>query len=121
MLSQAKVYVTQRDEFRAGTTLLVRLPTGKFGRPRSAIVLCDASHTFHAYLNECRHLPIPLDAGSGHVWNAEQTHLMCSTHGAMYRPEDGYCVAGPCAGASLVRLPIEIEGTKVFVVDNGTL
>jgi nitrite reductase/ring-hydroxylating ferredoxin subunit len=121
MLSQAKVYVAQLGEIPVGAARLVRLKADKFGRPRSAIVLCDATETLHAYLNECRHLPIPLDAGSGQVWNIERTHLLCSTHGAMYRPDDGLCVAGPCAGASLLRLDVAIEGADVFVVDDDTL
>lgn len=121
MLSQAKVYVAQLGELPAGTATLVRLKADKFGRPRSAIVVCDTTHKVHAYLNECRHLPIPLDAGSGEVWNVERTHLLCSTHGAMYRPDDGYCVTGPCAGASLFRLDVAIEGTDVFVVDDDPL
>ncbi|MEE8263379.1 MAG: Rieske (2Fe-2S) protein, partial [Gammaproteobacteria bacterium] len=29
--------------------------------------------------------------------------LQCATHGALFRIEDGFCVAGPCTGASLTQ------------------
>jgi nitrite reductase/ring-hydroxylating ferredoxin subunit len=40
-------------------------------------------------------------------------HLLCATHGAIFRPTDGYCVNGPCAGDSLARVPIRLEGDEV--------
>lgn len=95
----------------------MRLSPGRYGQPRSAIVLRDQNGTLRAYLNECQHLPIPLDAGSGLFWNREGTHLLCSTHGAIYRPEDGYCEGGPCRGAFLRPLAFSIEGDELFVAD----
>jgi nitrite reductase/ring-hydroxylating ferredoxin subunit len=39
---------------------------------------------------------------------------MCGTHGAVFRPEDGYCFDGPCSGRSLVRIAIKLENGDVF-------
>jgi len=37
-------------------------------------------------------------------------YLMCSTHGAMYRPQTGECRGGPCRGG-LVRITMsELNG-----------
>jgi nitrite reductase/ring-hydroxylating ferredoxin subunit len=45
----------------------------------------------------------------------DSRHLICATHGAVYRPDDGVCVAGPCVGASLTLLPVTLDGEFVVV------
>ena len=95
--------------------LLVSLAPDVSGRPREAIVVLDDSGAPRAYLNQCRHLPIPLDAGSRRFLFAGE--LLCSTHGARYRRSDGLCVIGPCRGASLLALAIEVSAGLVFVLD----
>ncbi|HET6340424.1 MAG TPA: Rieske (2Fe-2S) protein [Polyangiales bacterium] len=112
-----RVYVGTMAELTSQRWLLAHLAPDAFGRPREAIVLLDESDEPRAYLNQCRHLPIPLDAGSRDFFFKGE--LQCSTHGARYRLRDGMCVAGPCRGAALAALPIEITTALVFVVDNG--
>jgi nitrite reductase/ring-hydroxylating ferredoxin subunit len=34
--------------------------------------------------------------------------LICSTHGARFRVKDGFCIIGPCEGASLDALPVQV-------------
>jgi nitrite reductase/ring-hydroxylating ferredoxin subunit len=36
-------------------------------------------------------------------------HIICSTHGALFRPDNGQCVAGPCVGRSLKPWPVSIH------------
>jgi nitrite reductase/ring-hydroxylating ferredoxin subunit len=112
-----RVYVGTFAELTAQRWLLAHLAPDAFGRPREAIVLLDESEVPRAYLNQCRHLPIPLDAGSRDFFFAGE--LQCATHGARYRLRDGMCVTGPCRGAALAALPIEITAALVFVIDNG--
>jgi 8-oxo-dGTP diphosphatase len=59
-----------------------------------------------AYKNLCPHVPIPLDRG-GEPLLTEEGFLACRNHGALFALEDGFCVAGPCAGESLEPLAIE--------------
>ena len=35
--------------------------------------------------------------------------ILCGTHGALFRPDDGLCVGGPCAGKSLTPWPVRVE------------
>jgi nitrite reductase/ring-hydroxylating ferredoxin subunit len=100
----------QQDEVR-----VVALPPDRDGLPREAIVLRDEAGTPRAYLNRCCHLPIPLDAGSRRFLSADRARLQCATHGARYRRSDGYCTAGPCAGASLRALPLLAEADLLSV------
>lgn len=102
-------------ELCASRLLVVKLAPDSYGRPREAIVLLDDHDEPRAYRNLCQHLPIPLDAGSRQF--LIRGELQCVTHGARYRLDDGLCVSGPCRGASLIALPIEIVASLVFVLD----
>jgi nitrite reductase/ring-hydroxylating ferredoxin subunit len=113
--NRTRVFVGTLAELTAQRLMLAYLAPDSFGRPREAIVLLDDHDELRAYLNECRHLPIPLDAGSRQFLVAGE--LQCSTHGARYRLRDGMCVSGPCRGAALASLPVEVTTALVFVVD----
>ena len=64
-----------------------------------------------AYENRCRHIPISLDYGDGRFFSADGKTIVCQTHGAIYEPLSGECIAGPCPGAFLRKLPVEIAST----------
>ncbi|QQR88974.1 MAG: Rieske 2Fe-2S domain-containing protein [Myxococcales bacterium] len=115
-IEEDKVFVCLLHEIKAGEARSVPLPRKPTHLvPYTAIVLRTKSGELRAYLNECKHLPIPLDAGSGQFWDSTGNRLLCSTHGAQFQAEDGRCVLGPCHGASLECLPLCVEGDKVFV------
>jgi nitrite reductase/ring-hydroxylating ferredoxin subunit len=82
----------------------------------SGILVRLADGTIRAFKNECRHLPMALDAREPkELWDAEGQHLVCNSHGALYRPEDGLCVRGPCQGSHLHTLPIVVRDAVVFL------
>jgi nitrite reductase/ring-hydroxylating ferredoxin subunit len=68
----------------------------------------------HAYLNRCAHMPMELDWKPGLFFDGEGLLLVCSTHGALYAPDTGECLGGPCAGA-LVRLEVEEQGGGIYL------
>ena len=55
----------------------------------------------YGYLNRCAHVPIELDWNPGDFFEGSGLYLMCSTHGAIYQPDTGYCRGGPCKGGRL--------------------
>jgi nitrite reductase/ring-hydroxylating ferredoxin subunit len=69
----------------------------------------------YAYANRCAHLGVELDWLPGQFFDTAQGHLVCSTHGALFRPNDGYCIEGPCRGASLEPLQVSVRGGNIFV------
>lgn len=70
-----------------------------------------------AFLNQCAHVPVELDWQPGRFFEDSGLYLICATHGAMYRPDDGFCVAGPCRGRSLQSLPCrEVDGVVIVGV-----
>ena len=40
---------------------------------------------------------------------AEEDFIVCATHGALFRIEDGTCVAGPCVGKSLKPIDVTCD------------
>jgi len=67
------------------------------------------------YVNSCPHTGGPLDLRPGQFLNADATLIQCSTHGAEFRIDDGYCVSGPCEGDSLKAVKTEIHAGRVYV------
>ena len=62
-----------------------------------------------AYENSCPHTGSPLDWRPDQFLDLERRHILCATHGALFRIEDGYCLAGPCAGKGLKPVAVTIE------------
>ncbi len=77
-----------------------------------AIRLADC---LKVYRNACPHLGVPLDWLPGKFMSADGAMLVCATHGAEFRPSDGFCVRGPCRGDSLTAVPCEIRDGAVYV------
>ena len=114
-MSAVEVRVCREDELVRGVVRTVELGHDADGRPIQAMMLRDESGGIVAYRNLCRHLPVPLDGGTGELLSADGIHLVCGTHGAMYRLGDGYCVEGPCEGMALVSLDVRSRGADLYV------
>jgi nitrite reductase/ring-hydroxylating ferredoxin subunit len=115
-VTQIRVRACRRDELTAGVVVPVALPKGADKRPREALVLLDLEGKVRAYLNRCRHLPIPIDSGSRSFLTFDKQHLLCGTHGALYRLDDGVCIAGPCLYLALEALELEEADGELFVL-----
>lgn len=72
---------------------------------------------FHAYVNRCRHIPLPMDWVDNQFFTDDGCYLLCQTHGALFEPRTGECVAGPgdTCGRRLFRVPLEIEDGLIYV------
>lgn len=68
----------------------------------------------HAYLNRCAHVPIELDWTEGEFFESSGLYLMCATHGALYSPESGQCLGGPCRGGRLRIISVIEKDGQVF-------
>lgn len=69
----------------------------------------------YAYVNRCAHVPVELDWEHGKFFNMTQEWLICATHGAMYAPQTGRCVMGPCQGKGLSPIPVSEQAGVVTV------
>lgn len=79
----------------------------------------------YGYLNRCAHVPMELDWAEGQFFESSGLYLMCATHGAIYAPDTGKCVGGPCRGGRLRPVQVEErdtpEGRAVFWLPDGEL
>jgi nitrite reductase/ring-hydroxylating ferredoxin subunit len=75
------------------------------------IVVVRAGDRVRAYLNCCPHFRIPLEIGRG-VKTFRQ-HILCVSHYAVFRFEDGYCIDGPCKGGALTPIAVEVRDGSI--------
>ena len=78
------------------------------------IIVVRRGNKAHAFLNNCPHANLPLDLFEGRVIARDGYHLLCANHAALFDPETGKCVAGPCAGEKLIMKVIKIENGKIL-------
>ena len=71
----------------------------------------------HAFVNRCPHGGTELDWQPGEFFEDSGLYLICSTHGALFEPGNGFCVAGPCRGASLEPLAVCERAGQVILLD----
>jgi len=80
----------------------VRFEVNHLGENKPAFVVRYEGRVY-AYLNRCR------------FFDMQGLLLICSNHGAIFLPESGRCIGGPCNGRNLVALPVvERDGKVIF-------
>jgi len=114
-----------QGESRAGARVIAKIDEVSPGSVKKFWLICQKYRVdaflinykgnFFAYVNRCRHMTTPLDFVRDEFWSEDRRHLMCYTHGALYEPDSGLCISGPCKGESLFRLPVVIDGEEVLV------
>jgi len=114
-----------RDGGRAGTRILAEGELAD-GESRKFRLQCDGRELecfvvrwrgeLHAYVNECRHVAMSLDWVENQFFTEDAELLLCPTHGALYAPDTGECVAGPPCGKSLFRVPLVQQGGDVVAL-----
>ena len=98
--------VARADGIPPGTTRKFILQCG--GREMEAFVLHHGG-AFRAYLNRCCHIPMTMDWVENQFLTEDKRFIQCATHGALYEPDSGECVAGPPLGQCLISVPIEVR------------
>ncbi len=85
------------------------------GTAQVAVFVVRWRGELRAYVNSCPHLGTPLDWLPDRFFDREGLLLLCRTHGALFRPEDGVCVRGPCVGKRLAPAPLTIENGALVI------
>lgn len=71
------------------------------------LFLINQDDKVYAYKNHCPHLGVQLNWQPDMFLSRDETHIQCSTHGALFTFDKGYCIVGPCGGESLTSLTLE--------------
>jgi nitrite reductase/ring-hydroxylating ferredoxin subunit len=91
----------------------VRFPVTAGGEDATGFVVRHEGKAY-AYLNRCAHVPIELDWSQGEFFESSKLYIMCSTHGAVYMPESGYCAGGPCRGGRLRPITVVEHDQQLY-------
>jgi 8-oxo-dGTP diphosphatase len=102
-------FIENSESLSSLRALAFRKPRPDGAGSVSGLLVATPDGGARAYRNVCPHVPIPLDRG-GEPLLTEEGFLACRNHGALFAVEDGFCVAGPCAGESLEAIPVEPRG-----------
>ncbi|HTS03762.1 MAG TPA: NUDIX domain-containing protein [Thermoanaerobaculia bacterium] len=116
-LASRSPFIEDSESLSSRRALAFRKPRADGAGTVSGILVATPDGSARAYRNVCPHVPIPLDRG-GEPLMTEEGFLACRNHGALFAVEDGFCVAGPCAGESLEPLAVEPRG-KGWAVAGG--
>lgn len=98
------------DEFNEGEAYGIDLES-------ISIVLLRKQDSFFVYENRCPHRGIRLEWQPNQFLDYERQFIQCAMHGALFRIEDGECIAGPCPGEMLKALSYRIEEGKLFLTE----
>lgn len=85
------------------------------GDERYSILIARRGGEAFAYENRCSHADYPLDRDDGVVLVQEGRYLVCPHHGASYALDTGACAGGPCNGAGLRRISIQVRDGAVLI------
>jgi len=86
------------------------------GEPQEIFVVRRGDHAF-AYANRCPHVGTPLDWQPDVFLNHARTLIQCATHGALFRIDDGFCIAGPCRDERLTPVGLNIIDGEIRLAD----
>lgn len=84
------------------------------GDPESLLLLRDGD-AVRGWLNICPHAGRRLDWSPGKFLRSKAGDLVCAVHGATFELGRGECIAGPCRGASLRAVALEVRDGAVWL------
>lgn len=79
------------------------------------MVVRSGTEEVHLYLNRCPHLRIPLAWDANQLLSPDGRYLQCSTHGALFELDSGFCISGPCHGDQLWAFTCTVIGGEIFI------
>jgi nitrite reductase/ring-hydroxylating ferredoxin subunit len=82
-----------------------------------SIVIVSYKTQIYAFHNSCPHTGVPLNMFGDIFFDRSGNYLLCTSHGAHFHPDDGYCTSGPCRGKSLKRFPVIVIKDHVVIAE----
>jgi nitrite reductase/ring-hydroxylating ferredoxin subunit len=83
------------------------------GKDAYGVIVVRRGDDAIAFVNRCPHFQVPL--AHRETVTTFRDFILCNQHYAAFRFADGYCVEGPCQGASLTRVPIDIDRGRIRI------
>ena len=80
-----------------------------------SLILHRDGDVVRAWLNVCPHAGRRLDWAPGKFLKSKNGQLVCAVHGATFELQGGECVAGPCRGAWLRAVEVQVRDGLVYL------
>ncbi|MFL0810982.1 MAG: Rieske 2Fe-2S domain-containing protein [Agarilytica sp.] len=90
----------------------------RFDQSSFQFFILRRNNKVYAYRNACPHIGVTLDWAPNQFFSSDGELLQCSTHGALFIPETGACVSGPCRGQSLTQLSVEERNGEIHLYES---
>lgn len=114
MAEQQRIICRADELTDGGRAVRFTLPGGETSHAVACFVVAYGGKVY-GYVNSCPHRGTELDWQAGEVFEETGLYLVCATHGALFEPDSGLCVGGPCQGAKLRPLAITVLGNDVVL------
>ncbi len=92
---------------------LSELSCVEFTAKNDAFLIYFKEHCY-AYENRCPHTGVNLNWKKEQFFSFDGLFLQCSMHGALFEPQTGLCVRGPCQGQCLQSIDLVVEDGVVY-------
>ncbi len=79
------------------------------------LVVLHRQDEWRVFVNRCPHLGIRLEWQPHRFMDEDDLFIQCSTHGALFKPDTGLCIKGPCVNQSLEVVTHKIEDNQIWV------
>lgn len=94
-----------------------RFDVQRHGRATAAFVI-RYQGAVQAFINSCPHAGTELDWNPAEFFDDTGLYLVCATHGAIFVPDSGACVGGPCRGQRLARVSILERDGSIYLLES---
>ena len=119
--SQAAKTVIENDFFLCLLSDLEEMQAIELTIEERKLFAIRQDNQLYAYWNSCPHMGIPLNWMPGKFLDLDGVFLQCSSHGALFKVDDGECVGGPCVGDPLSPVTLKRDGDQYFIAANQPL
>ncbi|MGY8993204.1 MAG: Rieske (2Fe-2S) protein [Rhodospirillales bacterium] len=95
-----------------GNSTGLSIPDGAY---QLSLILVRRDREVFVYRNQCPHEGDLMQHAPGKFLDDDAKYILCASHWAVFRIEDGLCVQGPCLGDGLTPYPVSITNNDVFI------
>ena len=92
---------------------------GEFNHETIQCFLIYHKGNVHSYINRCPHTGVNLEWIPNQFLDSRKEYIQCTTHGALFKIENGHCLFGPCVGDRLKMVENEVVDEEIYLIFQG--
>jgi len=105
-------FLCRSTDLREGEYLELQPAPGQ-AQPGQELVATRFQGQARVWLNCCPHQGRALNWAPGKFLTDAEGRLVCAAHGAVFEPDEGRCLSGPCLKASLTTVAVTEERGEI--------